>query len=127
MLSGYSVFDDDEDDDNDDDEERSRAIPSRTSIGVMSDFGEKNPWALESKRFLFGLITVQFWEYRCVLTNAQIELMCADKSRIKYSNPDKKKKTTQKDYDESVRLNMESIERIRKRKAQQAAKQQTPQ
>lgn len=92
----------------------------------MAEFGHKYPWALQSRRFLFGLITVQFWEYRCVLTNAQIELMCADVSKIKYHNPDKKK-TTQQDYDESVRLNMESIERIKKRKAEQAAKQQTPQ
>lgn len=52
----------------------------------MSAFGEKHPWALKPRRFLFGLFTVQFWEYRCVLSNAQIELMCADIPRIDYDS-----------------------------------------
>lgn len=88
----------------------------------MSALGEKHPWALQPRRFLFGLITIPFWEYRCTLTNAQIELMCADLPRIKYTSPGKKKKITQEDYDECVRLNMESIEKMRKRKAEEAAK-----
>lgn len=91
----------------------------------MSAFGEKHPWALQPRHFLFGLITVPFWEYRCGLSNAQIEVMCADLPRIKYTTPGKKKKTTQEDYDECVRLNMESIMKMRKRKAEEAAKQQS--
>lgn len=88
----------------------------------MAEFGEKYPKSIEPRRFLFGLFAVKYWEYRCVYTNAEIELMCADRSRIKYLNPDKKKKITQEDYDECVRLNMESIEKMRKRKAEEAAK-----
>lgn len=91
---------------------------------MMAEFGEKYPEAIKTRR-LFGLFPVRFWEYRCVYTNAEIELMCADKSRIKYLTPGKKKKTTQEDYDECVRLNMESIMRMRKRKAEEAAKQQS--
>lgn len=41
--------------------------------------------------------------------------MCIDIPRIDYKKSGKKK-ITQKDYDESVRLNMESIERMKKRK-----------
>lgn len=88
----------------------------------MAEFGEKYPKSIEPRRFLFGLFTVKYWEYRCVYTNAEIELMCADRSRIKYTTPGKKKKITQEDYDECVRLNMESIEKMRKRKAEEAAK-----
>lgn len=90
----------------------------------MAEFGEKYPKSIEPRRFLFGLFTVKYWEYRCVYTNAEIELMCADRSRIKYLDPDKKKKITKEDYDECVRLNMESIKKIRKRKAEEAAKKQ---
>lgn len=88
----------------------------------MTAFGEKHPWALQPRRFFFGLITVPFWEYRCVLSNAQIEVMCADLPRIKYATPGKKKKITQEDYDECVRLNMESIKKMRERKAKESEK-----
>ena len=91
----------------------------------MAEFGEKYPKAIEPRSFLFGLWRVKYWEYRCVYTNAEIELMCADRARIKYLNSDKKKKITQEDYDECVRLNMESIERKRKRKAEEAANKST--
>lgn len=92
----------------------------------MSDFGEKYPWSLQSRRFLFGLITVQFYEYRCVLTNAQIELMFADKSRIKYSktpSPKDGKAPSKKAIEETIRIWNER----KKQEAEQAAKQQTPQ
>lgn len=91
----------------------------------MAEFGEKYPEAIKTRRIL-GLFPVRFWEYRCVYTNAEIELMCADRSRIKYATPGKKKKITQEDYDECVRLNMESIEKMRKRKAAEAAKKANP-
>lgn len=126
MLSGYSVSEDDEDDNDDDDEGRSKAIPSRTNFGVMSAFGEKHPWALQSKHFLFGFITVQFWEYRCVLTNAQIELMCADIPRIKYTKTALSKTgkaPTKKAIDETIRIWNER----KKKEAEEAAKKQTPQ
>lgn len=91
---------------------------------MMTELGEKNPNLLKTRYFFFGLFSVQNWEYRCVYTNAQIELMCADRSRIKYLNPQKKKKITQEDYDECVRLNMESIKKLRERKAKEGAEKQ---
>ena len=73
----------------------------------MAEFGEKHPEAIKTRRIL-GLFTVRFWEYRCVYTNAEIELICADRSRIKYSSSPqtkiKGKKPTRKAIDETIRI-----------------------
>lgn len=88
----------------------------------MSEFGEKYPHAIQSRRFLFGLFTVRYWEYRCVYTNAEIELMCADRSRIKYSSsPETKskvKKPSRKAIDDTIRIWNER----KKKEAEEAAK-----
>lgn len=91
---------------------------------MMAELGEKHPDLLKTRYFFFGLIPVQYWEYQCVYPNALLELMCADRSRIKYLNPNKKKKITKEDYDECVWLNMESIKKLRERKAKEAAEKQ---
>lgn len=86
---------------------------------MMNELGEKHPNLTRTRYFFFGLFPVQDWEYRCVYTNAQLELMSADRSRIKCFNSNRKKKINRADYDECVRLNMESIKRIRERKAKE--------
>lgn len=45
---------------------------------------------MASRSFLFGLIMIPMYEYRCVLSLAQIELLTADKPVIVY--PQKRKK-----------------------------------
>lgn len=73
----------------------------------MAEFGEKYPEAIKTRKLL-GLFPVRFWEYRCVYTNAEIELMCADRSRIKYSSSpqtkSKDKKPSRKAIDETIRI-----------------------
>lgn len=69
------------------------------------------------------------WIYRCVLTNAKIDLMCRDLPRIKYTKTDSsdgKKKgkdgkpvITEKDeeFRKVERMNNDILENIRKAKA----------
>lgn len=85
----------------------------------MSAFGEKHPWALQPRRFLFGLFTVPFWEYRCTLTNAQIELMCADLPRIDYdADPEDEKKKS--DLEKAREYNKRKAEEMNRKKANQS-------
>lgn len=87
----------------------------------MAEFGEKYPDAIKTRRIL-GLFPVRFWEYRCVYTNAEIELMCADRSRIKYSSSPKTKskgkKPSRKAIDETIRIWNER----QKKEAEESAK-----
>ena len=88
-----------------DDEGGSRAIPSRTYLGVESAFVEKFP---EYGRTRWG---VRHWGYRCFLTLPQIELMSADLPHTLYRN---KKKADADELAEVERKNREIAERKRK-------------
>ena len=62
------------------------------------------------------------WEYRCVLTLPQIELMQSDLPHTLYFHKDKNgnKSVSRSDYDEAVRANEESLKRsIERRKKRQ--------
>ena len=117
VLSGY------EDGHDEDDEEGSRAIPSRTSFGGEAAFIKEFPCYGGTRRFLFGLIEVRNWEYRCVLTLPQIELMQSDLPHTLYirKNKDGNKSVSKADYDDAVKANEESLRRSieRRRKRQQ--------
>lgn len=99
VLLGY------EDGLDEDDEGGSRAIPSRTYLGVESAFVEKFP---EYGRTRWG---VRHWGYRCFLTLPQIELMSADLPHTLYRN---KKKADADELAEVERKNREIAERKRK-------------
>ena len=99
VLLGY------EDGLDEDDEGGSRAIPSRTYLGVESAFVEKFP---EYGRTRWG---VRHWGYRCFLTLPQIELMSADLPHTLYRN---KKKADADEVAEVERKNREIAERKRK-------------
>lgn len=116
ILSGY------EDGHGEDDKDGSRAIPSRTSFGSESAFVKEFPCYGNTRRFLFGLIEVRNWGYRCVLTLPQIELMSSDLPHTLYIHKDKDGNTSvsKADYDEAVRMNEESLRRsIERRKKRQ--------
>ena len=117
ILSGY------EDGQDEDDEEGSRAIPSRTSFGGEAAFIKEFPCYGGTRRFLFGLIEVRNWGYRCVLTLPQIELMQSDLPHTLYirKKKDGNKSVSKADYDEAQRANEESLRRSieRRRKRQQ--------
>lgn len=117
ILSGY------EDGHDEDDEEGSRAIPSRTSFGGEAAFIKEFPCYGGTRRFIFGLIEVRNWEYRCVLTLPQIELMQSDLPHTLYirKNKDGNKSVSKADYDDAVKANEESLRRSieRRRKRQQ--------
>jgi len=106
-----------------DDEGGSRAIPSRTSFGCEAAFIKEFPCYGGTRRFFFGLIEERNWEYRCVLTLPQIELMQSDLPHTLYIRKDKdgNKSVSKADYDEAVRMNEESLKRSieRRRKRQQ--------
>jgi len=80
-----------------------------------------NPWALKPKTFFFGLLYVDAWIYRCVLSCAKIEIMCADLPRVEYSKTDKDgnviKKSNASDDKKVVDLNRALVA---KNKAMQA-------
>lgn len=69
------------------------------------------------------MIEVRNWEYRCVLTLPQIELMQSDLPHTLYNHKDKdgNPSVNKADYDEAVRANEESLKRSieRRRKRQQ--------
>ena len=119
VLSGY------EGGYGEDDEDGSRAIPSRTSFGSESAFIKDFPCYGGTRRFLFGLISVRNWGYRCELTLPQIELMQSDLPHTLYIRKDKNgnKSVSKADYDEAVKANeaslRRSIERRRKRQQEQ--------
>ena len=98
-------------------------MPSRTFIGVRAKFGELNPWALQPKSFFFGLFSVDAWAYRCVLSKAKIDLMCADLPRVEYAKTDKDGNVIKKkdaSYDDVVAANQAILDRL---KAKRAAEQ----
>ena len=101
VLLGY------EDGLDEDDESGSRAVPSRTPLGIESAFVEKYP---EYGRTKWG---VRHWGYRCFLTMPQIEIMSADLPHTLYRN---KKKEAMKEEAEVIRLAQEAAERKRKAK-----------
>ena len=118
ILSGY------EDGHDEDDEEGSRAIPSRTSFGNEAAFIKEFPCYGGTRRFLFGLVEVRNWAYRCVLTLPQIELMQSDLPHTMYNQKKKdkggNKSVSKADYDEAVKKNEESLRRsIERRKKRQ--------
>lgn len=86
VIHSYNIGSTNESDQSDDDEGRSRAIPSRTLIGVKASFGEKHPWALEPLRLFFGLISIPEYIYRYKLSIAKIELMMIDLPRVEYGS-----------------------------------------
>lgn len=47
---------------------------------------------MAARSFLFGFITIPMYEYRCVLSLAQIELLMADKPVVVYPHKNKKGK-----------------------------------
>ena len=116
VLSGY------EDGHDKDDEKGSRGIPSRTSLGSEAAFIKEFPCYGGTRRFFFGLIEVRNWEYRCVLTLPQIELMQSDLPHTLYNHKDKNgnPSVSKADYDEAQRANQESLKRsIERRKRRQ--------
>ena len=120
MLSGYEERLDE------DDESGSRAVPSRTSLGLESAFIKEYPCYGDTRRFFFGLIEERNWTYRCVLTLPQIEIMQSDLPHTLYHhNKPKNKKGnkvySQSDIDEATKLCEESLKRsiARRQKRQQ--------
>ena len=69
--------------------------------------------------FLFGLIRVPMWEYRCGLTIAQIELLTIDTPIIVYKRNDNKPKPGEKGYtvssDQAEKAYFEWLQRKKKR------------
>jgi hypothetical protein len=121
-LDDYGVLLGYEDGHDQDDKDGSRAIPSRTSFGSESAFIKEFPCYGGTKRFLFGLVEVRNWGYRCVLTLPQIELMSSDLPHTLYHHTDKNgnKSVSKADYDDAVRANEESLRRsIERRKKRQ--------
>jgi hypothetical protein len=115
----YNVGGGDDGDDDDDDEEGSRAIPSGTFIGTRSAFTEKYPWAIKPRFTIFGWVDAYI--YRCVLSNAKIELMSTDLPQIKYAKHKEKDasgnvvktKFKPEDFSEVDALNKAAAERAR--------------
>lgn len=89
----------------------------------MAEFGEKYPEAIKTRR-LFGLFPIRFWEYRCVYTNAEIELMCADRSRIKYSSPPQTKIKSKKPSRQAINQTIKAWNERKMKEAEEAAKKQ---
>ena len=59
------------------------------------------------------------WAYRCVLSCAKIEIMCADLPRIEYAKTDKDGNVIKKkdaSYDEVAEKNNQLLERMKARK-----------
>ena len=92
---------------NDDaDEEGNRAIPTRTYIGTKYAIGDKYPHVLVPLKLFWGLVVIEEYVYRCVLSNAKISIIGSDIARMDYKrtrNPDRP--YSKKDYDESVVAN----------------------
>ena len=80
----YHISDRDERLENEYEEGGSRSYPSRTAYGEAWTIGEKHPNLMASRSFFFGLLTIPMYEYRCVLSCAQIELLTIDKPVINY-------------------------------------------
>ena len=80
----YHISDRDERFEDEYEEGGSRSYPSRTTYGEAWAIGEKHPNLMASKSFLWGLISIPMYEYRCVLTCAQIELLTIDKPVVNY-------------------------------------------
>ena len=46
---------------------------------------------METRSFLLGLVTIPMYEYRCVMSKAQIELLSIDKPLVDYGTRRKEK------------------------------------
>ena len=94
-------------------------MASRSYVGLRSAFGKEYPYALEPLKLFWGLVVIEEYVYRCVLSNAKISLMISDLPHVEYK---KKKKSgyTQSDYDQCVAYNAE-LERkfLEKQKGEQ--------
>lgn len=104
-MRNYGICLSDSGDDDEDDEARSRAVESRTFAGVRSAFGKEYPWTIEPLKLFWGLIVIQEYVYRCVLSHAKISLMQADLPRIDSKKSKTEGHISKKDYDESVAAN----------------------
>jgi hypothetical protein len=121
VLSGY------EDGRSEDDKEGSRAIPSRTTFGSEASFIKEFPGYGGTRRFFFGLIEVRNWEYRCVLTLPQIELMQSDLPHTLYNFKKKSKEgggtIIQSDIDEAERLTILAKQKAEERRKKRQQKE----
>jgi hypothetical protein len=127
-LGSYGILDGYEDRLDEDDEQGSRAVPSRTSLGSEAAFIEKFPCYGGTRYFLFGLIAVRNWTYRCELTIPQIEIMMSDLPHVLYKSTKERKTTTAKnddpmkrtfsrqDIEEAAAANEASIRKARERR-----------
>lgn len=74
---------------------------------------------MEPKSFLFGLFSVDAWNYRCVLSKAKIEVMCIDLPRVEYAKTDKDGNVIKKkdaSYDEVAAANQAILDRLKAKK-----------
>lgn len=117
-MDGYGVLDGYEDGYSGDDEKGSRAIPSRTILGREAAFIKEFPEYGGVKSFLFGLIKIRNWGYRCYLTLPQIELMMADLPHPLFpqkAGESGNKAYSQSDIDEATALTMAAMKRNREK------------
>lgn len=114
MVHSFSVGKSDEDNEHDDDSSRNRAIPCRTFIGSRTTLGKDHPWVIAPLNLFFGLLTIPEFNYRFKLSVAKYELMALDVARVIYDRDDEEKKTIADK--ESIRLNEESLKKVRKRR-----------
>ena len=56
------------------------------------------------------MVVIEEYAYRCVLSNAKIQLMVSDLPHVEYAKK-KEKKLTKKDYDDAVKANLEIMKR----------------
>ena len=104
----YHISERDEGFETEHEEGGSRSYPARTAFGEAWTIGEKHPNLVASRSFLFGLVVVPMYEYRCVLSCAQIELLTVDKPVVNYGSGKKykggkPKRPTRKDVEEAKR------------------------
>ena len=105
----YHISDRNEGFETESEEGGSRSYPARTSFGEAWAIGEKHPNLVASRSFLFGLVVIPMYEYRCVLSCAQIELLTIDKPVVNYGTDkkskknDKPKRPTKQDVEEVTR------------------------
>lgn len=124
-MDNYGILGGYEDGLDEDDEEGSRGIPSRTSFGAECAFVEKFPEYGRTRRFLFGLVSVRSWGYRCELTIPQIEIMQSDLPHTLYKKKSRGVKGAKsEDIDEATRLTLEAMERKKKIREEREKKEE---
>ena len=120
MLRSYHVTDRGKGYSDDDESEGSRSFPSRTRYGAAFAAAEKWQWLVAPRYFLFGMIRVPMFEYRCGMTIAQIELMQYDQPFTAYKrrDPNEGKKPGDPGYKPDAEKLKASVEKWKKRKAE---------